>query len=748
MPAPKPPPAYLATRGGSGWRDLYRLDPAAVTTVGRSAECRVVLQDDRASRTHAELSFIDAGESAAGGTWQVRDAGSRNGTFLNDERLPSGGAAELADADELTVGGSRLVFTFDPSAPLAEAGDDRLAGETRGPGDADLGGGGISAGVGAKILDRRRATALAGKDGGGDRRVGSLYRLALALGSAADPTEAGRAALDVLLDHTPADIGAVLLLTGDDEPPRDQDDDSDAAKSGRAVRAARRLSLVAHRARRDGPYRLVSESVSRAVLTDGAAILAEDVSDDDRLAGRDSLGKLRADSLACAPLRPNPAGGKGGDAIVGLVHLYSLDPDNPLDGGDLDFTLAVADQLALALANLAGRDDLAHQRDDLAEEKKRLADGLKKAERANASLRQTMAAVGEMVGDSAATRRLKSDIAQIAPTDATVLVRGESGVGKELVAQAIHLQSRRSDGPLVTMNCAALTESLLESELFGHEKGAFTGATAKTVGKFEAADGGTLFLDEVGEMSPSIQAKFLRVLEGHPFERVGGRQPIRCDVRVVAATNRDLERAVEAGTFRRDLYYRLHVVVLSVEPLRERPGDIPPLAEHFLRRSAAGAGRAVGAFSVAAEELLRRYAWPGNVRELKNAVERAVVLCRGDAVEPADLRLAEFTPPAGTAGGAEPAGPPPRREEWSSMGRPTPADFAPPEGDVRITPPEQYRTVSLEDLEREHVLATLRHTGWNKSKAAGILGVERSTLDRKLKKYGVRRPGADVDVPD
>ena len=280
------------------------------------------------------LHPADADESnAAGGTWRVRDAGSRNGTFLNDERLPSGGAAELADADELAVGGSRLVFTFDPSAPLAADGDDRLSGETRGPGDADPAGGAAAPGVGAKILDRRRATALAGKDGGGDRRVGSLYRLALALGSAADPTEAGRAALDVLLDHTPADIGAVLLLTGDDEPARGEEDDSDAAKSGRAVRAARRLSLVAHRARRDGPYRLVSESVSRAVLTDGAAILAEDVSDDDRLAGRDSLGKLRADSLACAPLRPNPAGGKGATRSPGWSTSIRRTPATPSTAG-------------------------------------------------------------------------------------------------------------------------------------------------------------------------------------------------------------------------------------------------------------------------------------------------------------------------------------------------------------------------------------------------------------------------------
>ncbi len=304
-----------------------------------------------------------------------------------------------------------------------------------------------------------------------------------------------------------------------------------------------------------------------------------------------------------------------------------------------------------------------------------------------------------------------------------MLVRGESGVGKELVARALHRHSRRAAGPLVTMNCAALSESLLESELFGHEKGAFTGATAKTVGKFEAADGGTLFLDEVGEMSPSIQAKFLRVLEGHAFERVGGREPVHADVRVVAATNRDLEAAVKQGAFRQDLYYRLHVVVLTVEPLRNRPEDVPALAERFLKISAARAGREVAGFTPAAVRLLAEYRWPGNVRELKNAVERAVVLCRGGRVEPADLRLIEVPGPSG---------PDQPDLDDGSTGSLTAAGAS----------GGGYRSVSLDVLEREHVLATLTHTGWNKSRAASILGVERSTLDRKLKKYGVDRPGA------
>ncbi|WP_145361014.1 sigma 54-interacting transcriptional regulator [Alienimonas californiensis] len=724
----RPPTAYLATRGGAGWRDLYRLDPATSTTVGRATDCRVTLADERASRRHAEVFVPTSGEGA--GRWHVRDLDSRNGTAVNGEAVPPNAPRPLAEGDELTVGESCLVFTHDPAAPLPEEEEDGLEGETRG---GALPAAARGAGEEPKILARRRDTRLSGRspDGpaAGDRRAATLYRLALALGSAPDAAAAGAAALDVLLDHTPADIAAVLLLVGEESDAAAESEDPDAQR--RAARTARRLSLVAHRARTDGPYRLVSESLSRAVLAGGEAVLAEDVDDDDRLAGRDSLGRLRAESLICAPLRPaaevthGAAPEEGASSrIAGLVHLYSSDPGNPLDSGDLDFTLAVADQLALALANLRDRDDLAHDREELAKRTESLAAGLSKAERINATLRRSLLdsdgpGGGEMIGESGPTRSLREDVRRIAPTDATVLIRGESGVGKELVARALHRHSRRASGPLVTMNCAALSESLLESELFGHEKGAFTGATARTVGKFEAADGGTLFLDEVGEMSPAIQAKFLRALEGHAFERVGGREPIRCDVRVVAATNRDLEAAVEKGAFRQDLYFRLHVVVLTVEPLRNRLEDVPLLAERFLKVSAARAGRAIAGFSEDAAELLTEYRWPGNVRELKNAVERAVALCRGDLVEPEDLRLTAYAPPAAPGGGdaAADGGPTGRRG---------------------------YRSVSLEVLEREHVLATLTHTGWNKSRAASILGIERSTLDRKLKKYGVDRPGSDA----
>jgi transcriptional regulator with PAS, ATPase and Fis domain len=233
--------------------------------------------------------------------------------------------------------------------------------------------------------------------------------------------------------------------------------------------------------------------------------------------------------------------------------------------------------------------------------------------------------------------RVTAMITRVAPADSTVLLLGESGTGKELAARAIHRASGRRDRPFVAINCATLTETLLESELFGHEKGAFTGAVARKTGKLEVADTGTLFLDEVGELPAPLQAKLLRVLQERELERVGGTRPIRVDLRVIAATNRDLEAAIRVGTFREDLFYRLNVISLHLPPLRDRTGDLPLLAAHFAAHHAARLKRPAPAFAPEARRLIERYRWPGNVRELSNAVERALVLGTGDVVHPEDL---------------------------------------------------------------------------------------------------------------
>jgi transcriptional regulator with GAF, ATPase, and Fis domain len=251
-----------------------------------------------------------------------------------------------------------------------------------------------------------------------------------------------------------------------------------------------------------------------------------------------------------------------------------------------------------------------------------------------------------IVGESGALKRILQMVERVAPQDITVLILGESGTGKELIARAIHEKSRRADQPFVAINCAALTETLLESELFGHEKGAFTGAATRKSGKLEMAEGGTVFLDEIGEMAPALQAKLLRVLQEREFERVGGTQTLRLDVRVIAATNRDLAVEAREGRFREDLYHRLNVVALRTPPLRERKDDIPALAAFFLQRAAAKCRRRVAAISPEAEDCLVRYSWPGNVRELENAIERAVVLGDSGTVLPEDLPESLFEAPA------------------------------------------------------------------------------------------------------
>jgi two-component system response regulator HydG len=297
--------------------------------------------------------------------------------------------------------------------------------------------------------------------------------------------------------------------------------------------------------------------------------------------------------------------------------------------------------------------------------------------------------------------RLLETVAQVAPSEATVLITGDSGTGKEMIAGAIHYNSPRREGPFIKINCAAIPETLLESELFGHEKGAFTGADRRKEGKFRQASGGSLFLDEVSEMSLGMQVKLLRVLQEREITRVGGEEVIRVDVRVIAATNRDLLREIEAGRFRQDLFYRLNVVTLHVPPLRERKDDIPPLAEHFLRMFAEKNRKSVKGFSPQAMDRLLRYDWPGNVRELMNTVERGVVLSRSQYIDESELSPILLERPVA-------------------------------EGQMQAGGES-----SLEALEKATILKTLEQTGGNKSEAARRLGITRRTLHQKLKKYGV-----------
>jgi two-component system response regulator HydG len=327
----------------------------------------------------------------------------------------------------------------------------------------------------------------------------------------------------------------------------------------------------------------------------------------------------------------------------------------------------------------------------------------------NATLRSKMSADYELeniIGKSRSMMELVDMMSMVAPSEATVLITGDSGTGKELIAKSIHHNSRRKDRSLVVVNCAALTETLLESELFGHEKGAFTGADKRREGRFKQADKGTIFLDEVGETSTAMQAKLLRVIQEREIQRVGGEETLSVDVRILAATNRNLEEEVKEGKFREDLFYRLNVVTLRIPPLRERQDDIPLLAQHFIEKYAKKNHKHVIGFSPLAMEMLIKYAWPGNVRELENVIERAVILLPDEHVTEKEL-------------------PTTVTESYAAEN-----DWVSPPSPVAANRP-------LEEVEKEAILATLADNGGNKSETARKLGINRKTLYKKLKDYGI-----------
>ncbi len=326
--------------------------------------------------------------------------------------------------------------------------------------------------------------------------------------------------------------------------------------------------------------------------------------------------------------------------------------------------------------------------------------------RENEILRQELRAKGvtsdQIIFTSPAMANLVNMAGRVAASRATVLIQGESGTGKELLARLIHNLSPRSEKPMIAVNCGAIPETLLEAELFGHEKGAFTGATGRRIGRFEEADGSTLFLDEVGEIPPPVQVKLLRFLQEREFQRLGGNQTIRADVRVISATNRDLEARIREGAFREDLFYRLNVVVMSIPPLRERKADIPLLTEHFLKRYARENGKEIDGLSREAKDLLLKYDYPGNVRELENIIERAVVISRGPVISVEDLPFQERAPGNGT-------------ERSGSLMKD-----------------------SVEALEQRLIEDAMRQVNNNQSRAADLLGISERMLRYKLKKYGLK----------
>jgi Nif-specific regulatory protein len=509
--------------------------------------------------------------------WVLRDLGSSSGTFVNSRPIHE---RTLEHGDIVQVGTCRFVFllydsTEEQAAP-APPDTDWVARSTQ-----------MMRLEESAWLQRGRVPTGEEESRRAAEDLSALLRLCTAVQSARELEAVAVATIDGLLGSVPAERGCMLLVREDAEQ--------------MWVAAARTRGSSSHRA---FP---VSRTVLARTVAERVALLCTDLEGDASLKQAESLDAARVRSLLCAPLI-------GRERLLGALY-FDSSQDQPLTGRHLELVTAAAAVAALAVENASYLEWLRGE---------------------NQRLRAQDSALG-MVGDSPVMRRLSELIQRVGPTHSTVLIRGESGTGKELCARALHTSSPRAEGPFVAINCATLTETLLESELFGHEKGAFTGAVAKKPGKIELAHKGTLFLDEIGELPLGLQAKLLRVLQEREFDRVGGTRPIPVDVRIIAATHRDLDAAIRERRFREDLFYRLNVVTLTMPALRERREDIPLLAQHFARIHAERVGRRVVGLSDEAREALRAYDWPGNVRQLGNAIERALVLGTDELIRREDL---------------------------------------------------------------------------------------------------------------
>jgi len=573
----------------------------------------------------------------------IRDLDSLTGTFVNGvpvkDRL-------LAHGDRIALGSSVFLFLVE-------------AGEAAKPSPVELS---EDTCLSASVTELRGEDVLYLQPEGLAalppterlaRDLNTLLKISAAIGSIRNVESLQWQLLGMLFDVVPAERGAILLASDDLE------EFTSAATWDRA----------------SGPQHPVhvSRQLAQRVLRERVAVLTNEGLKNEQFAGASTAGGS-VHSLVCVPLVAL-------DKVSGVIYLDTRNAATPFTRNHLQLAAAIAGIAAMAIEN-------ARQVERLGSENRRL--------RAEVSLQH------DMVGESPRMNEVYQLIARVAATQSTVLICGESGTGKELVARAIHQNSPRADQPFVAINCAAITETLLESELFGHERGAFTGAVTQKKGQLEVADGGTVFLDEIAELSPALQAKLLRVLQERDFLRVGGTRPVRLDIRVIAATNQELPTAVREGRFRQDLYYRLNVVCLTVPPLRERREDIPLLARYFAAKYGERCKRHIQGVSPEAIACLVRYDWPGNVRELENAIERAIVAGSSEFILPEDLP--EIVLETGSAAGDSAAG---------------------------------YHE-AVRKLKKQLILNAVEQTGGNFTEAAKLLGVHPNYLHRLVRNLDLR----------
>jgi len=600
--------ARLWLEKGPGAPAAYELPTAEPISLGRNLSNTIVLQDEHASRWHAEIIHKD-------GRWLIRDLDTRNGTRLDARRIA--GTTELENGQEIVIGNSWLRFQLEMAEGAVTPANGSCPVRNDPTGTAE-----------------NETTALQADE------LTALCEFMAGTVEEADPRALICRALHTVLAQTRASLAGFLSLDPDEPIPKIV-----LPELARVdVQLSRQLTRKVQLERRP------------VWLRPGAGCAPGDA---------DSL-LMFADAL-CVPL-------VGEGMPLGALHAYMS--GKCFSERDLHFCEILAGHLASRLRLLRARRQL---------------------EAENSRLRGRLPDSDEIVGGSAAIEQLNQIISRAASRPSTVLITGESGVGKELVALALHRQSPRRDGPLVVLNCAAIAPSLIEAELFGSCKGAFTGADRDRPGVFQQADEGTLFLDEVGELPADCQGKLLRVLEGRSFRAVGGTSELRTDVRIIAATNRDLERQVKEGRFREDLYFRLRVIPVVVPPLRQRSEDIPLLAEHFLGKLAAEIHRPVY-LTPAAVQRLRLYSWPGNVRQLRSVLECSVALSDTDRLDAHDIML--------------------------------PDDAAPQQN-----PP----SLNLDELETWAIRQALAQTSGNISQAARLLGVVRDTLRSKIVRKGINK---------
>jgi transcriptional regulator with GAF, ATPase, and Fis domain len=542
-------------------------------SIGRDPSNQLCISDPALSRRHCVL-MKKADE------FTISDLGSLNGTLVNGMTVDE---LQLRHGDQIVIGSSVFVFLLEGEEESPERNSVDFT-ETKVSREPPL----LLRPEDGFTPQSHNALTHLPQDSRAVRDLNALLKIASGIGGIRDLDSLQWQLLGLIFDVVPAERGAILLFERPEEF----------------------LSAVAwDRVRGPGHPVPVSRSIVQRVVRDRVGLVANDVAGDEALPRVETLMESRIRSVLCVPISVT-------DRVLGAIYLDSQQPSDQFDESRLRVMTAIAGIAGLALDNVGHLEQLRKE---------------------NQKLQAEMNLEHNMVGQSQSMRRVFELIRRVAPTDSTVLIQGESGTGKELVARAIHRNSPRAERPFIAINCAAIPDTLLESELFGHEKGAFTGANALKKGKVEVAEGGTLFLDEISELAPGLQAKLLRLLQEREIERVGGTRPVRLNIRVVAATNKNLAEAVKTSSFRNDLYHRLNVVAITIPALRERREDIPVLAAYLIAKASRKCKMRVKPLSAEATACLMNYDWPGNVRELENAVERALVLGSTDVILPDDL---------------------------------------------------------------------------------------------------------------